>query len=190
MTKSRSRRRAACNAVRNATWSATLHRTCLRHIPISHRSRVTRHLPADIGHGNGWILLSDSDQSEESNGWILLSDSDQSEQSSRHATRSAERGVSASSISRPRMPFRPVSSNQSRHVIRAHRRFTALVYATFRSLQPPPPRMTSSFASDAPPTGRHRASGLSDSDQSELSSHARYRWYKRHCAFVSPHFLL
>ena len=32
---------------------------------------------ADIGHGNGWILLSDSDQSEESNGWILLSDSDQ-----------------------------------------------------------------------------------------------------------------
>ena len=60
MTRSRSRRRAACNAVRNATWSATLHRTCLRHIPISHRSRVTRHLPADIGHGNGWILLSDS----------------------------------------------------------------------------------------------------------------------------------
>ena len=46
-----------------------------------HRSRVTRHLPADIGHGNGWILLSDSDQSEESNGWILLSDSDQSEES-------------------------------------------------------------------------------------------------------------
>ena len=43
--------------MRNATWSATLHRTCLRHIPISpHRSRVTRHLPAD----NGWILLSDS----------------------------------------------------------------------------------------------------------------------------------
>ena len=82
---------------------------------------------------------------------------DQSEQSSRHATRSAERGVSATSISRPRMPFRPVSSNQSRHVLRAHRHFTALVYATFRSLQPPPPRMTSSFASDAPPTGRHRA---------------------------------
>ena len=47
-----------------------------------HRSRVTRHLPGDIGHGNGWILLSDSDQSEESNGWILLSDSDQSERSS------------------------------------------------------------------------------------------------------------
>ena len=46
-----------------------------------HRSRVTRHLPADMGHGNGWILLSDSDQSEESNGWILLSDSDQSEES-------------------------------------------------------------------------------------------------------------
>ena len=60
MTRSRSRPRAACNAVRNATWSATLHRTCLRHIPISHRSRVTRHLPADIGHGNGWILPSDS----------------------------------------------------------------------------------------------------------------------------------
>ena len=35
----------------------------------------------EIGHGNGWILLSDSDQSEESNGWILLSDSDQSEES-------------------------------------------------------------------------------------------------------------
>ena len=51
----------------------------------------------------------------------------------RHATRSAERGVSATSISRPRMPFRPVSSNHSRHVLRAHRRFTALVYATFRS---------------------------------------------------------
>ena len=30
----------------------TLHRTCLRHIPIfPHRSRVTPHLPADIGHG-------------------------------------------------------------------------------------------------------------------------------------------
>ena len=41
----------------------------------------------------------------------------------------------------------------------------------------PPPRMTSSFASDAPPTGRHRAWNfpyngwilLSDSDQSEES---------------------
>ena len=42
---------------RHATTTATLHRTCLRHIPIfPHRSRVTRHLPAD----NGWILLSDS----------------------------------------------------------------------------------------------------------------------------------
>ena len=34
-----------------------------------HRSRVTRHLPAD----NGWILLSDSDQSEESRGLVGLS---------------------------------------------------------------------------------------------------------------------
>ena len=38
-------------------WLEADARTCLRHIPISpHRSRVTRHLPAD----NGWILLSDS----------------------------------------------------------------------------------------------------------------------------------
>ena len=105
-------------------------------------------------------------------------------------------GVSATSISRPRMPFRPVSSNQSRHVLRAHRRFTALVYATFRSpTTPHRSRVTRHLPADT----RDRAWNfpynesngwillsdsdqseesngwilLSDSDQSELSSHAR-----------------
>ena len=114
----------------------------------------------------------------------------------RHATRSVERGVSATSISRPRMPFRPVSSNQSRHVLRAHRRFTALVYATFRSpTTPHRSRVTRHLPADT----RDRAWNfpynesngwillsdsdqseesngwilLSDSDQSERSSHAR-----------------
>ena len=112
---------------------------------------------------------------------------DQSEQSSRHATRSAERGVSATSISRPRMPFRPVSSNQSRHVLRAHRRFTALVYATFRSpTTPHRSRVTRHLPADighgngwillSDSDQSEESNGwilLSDSDQSERSSHAR-----------------
>ena len=78
MTRSRSRRRAACNAVRNATWSATLHRTCLRHIPISHHPASFASDAPPTGRHRAWQWLDTAirfDQSEDSNGWILLSDS-------------------------------------------------------------------------------------------------------------------
>ena len=82
----------------------TLHRTCLRHIPISAAPppRMTSSFASDAPPTgrhrawnfpyNGWILLSDSDQSEESRGLVGLSSARssrfaQSEPSSRHATR-------------------------------------------------------------------------------------------------------
>ena len=131
----------------------TLHRTCLRHIPISAAPppRMTSSFASDAPPTgrhrawnfpyNGWILLSDSDQSEESRGLVGLS-----------------------------------SARSSRFVWLEAGARTCLRHIPISAA--PPPRMTSSFASDAPPTGRHRAWNfpyngwilLSDSDQSVRSS--------------------
>ena len=49
-----------CGTRRGAQRFTALVYATFRSPTTPHRSRVTRHLPADIGHGNGWILLSDS----------------------------------------------------------------------------------------------------------------------------------
>ena len=110
-----------------ATTTATLHCTCLRHIPISAAPppRMTSSFASDAPPTgrhrawnfpyNGWILLSDSDQSEESRGLVGLSSARssrfaQSEQSSLHVVDGHPRGVTKG---RRRFLYHNTSSDDS-----------------------------------------------------------------------------